>query len=1202
MAADPKPGPAEGSPRLADELSWLRALARRLARDAADADDLVQETWLAAQRDRSVEPRARRAWLGGVLRNRDRMLRRGEARRRGRESALADTRTREDIELELHRGRVMSSVQDALRELDEGDRSLLLARYCDGYDAAELGLRLGIPASTVRSRLSRATARVRRNLDERWGGDRRAWAPAALAMPLPRRVEIPIATAWGGVLMSAALKKLAFVLVLVLASAGAWLGIDRSSDDENDPSSVREEPYAADDDAPTRAHRGDVDERRGVVLAGRVVDAESGTPVPGALVLVAPKVGASMVSMNPGRAPVVPRAVANEDGEFTLMLPHGSYALTAAAPGHLPTQVSSALVARAPSAVVIRLREGGNRVEGTVTDITGGPVEGELVRAQPPGDSARGPERAGYGALTDADGRYVLSVPDGAWTLVAGGEDYTRETRRIDVKQGPGRADFTLVPAGSIHGRVVDRASGEPVEDAVVGFNRNVRLGGSWSSDMSTWDETTRTGPDGRFELGPLEPGEYTLHAAASHRATADEPVVLVSIGEQVTDVALAVDPAFDAAGIVVDASDPDHGLADVEVTATAGEGHGQWRAVTRTDGTFELAGLPPGGYLLMLEGGGAIPSLVEHNMRIEGEDVTDLRLSLDHGVLVTGRVEPAVAGSVRVRGRAESGGLEVLVQATQVKHANARIAADGSFSIEGVPPGEWKVVAEGDDGSGGFVDIEVPAEGLADVEVRLEARARVAGVVQDEGGAPLPGLVVSLQAEPDASVRPGPWRKPKTAGSAVSREDGSFEVLGLPPGAFTVAVQDGRMQAVELVDGARVVEPTASAAVDDLVLRVRPPEGRIDGVVRDAAGEPVPDAWVQARADTDGNPRSAKAMATITDTEGRFEIEGLASGSYTVDARGRDADAHGSVSDVEIGRPVTITLEDSGAIEGRVTEGGEPVTRFRIAAGSEERRAVIDPEGAFRVSRLAPGEHTVAVTTGEGSASATVQVESGEIASITLEIAGWGTVAGTVVSAVDGTPLEDVTIEVTSESGLRDAGERMVSAMSGKGGHRTDAEGRFSIDGVGGGRIEVSVSVGSFFVGEEHLGSHAFDLPSGERLDLGEIAVLPPAGVPRAERGSLGMSVASGPTFPVDHGADTDDEHVWITWLEPGGPVERAGLRVGDRIIALDGLDEATLGWRTLQHAFGRSRIRAEQRHVITVEREGAARTVQVRAVASKG
>src|SRR6185503_8317505 len=53
---------------LLDEAGWLRTLAASLASDAAQAEDLVQDTWLAALR-REPRPGEARPWLGRVVRN-----------------------------------------------------------------------------------------------------------------------------------------------------------------------------------------------------------------------------------------------------------------------------------------------------------------------------------------------------------------------------------------------------------------------------------------------------------------------------------------------------------------------------------------------------------------------------------------------------------------------------------------------------------------------------------------------------------------------------------------------------------------------------------------------------------------------------------------------------------------------------------------------------------------------------------------------------------------------------------------------------------------------------------------------------------------------------------------------------------------------------------------------------------------------------
>jgi len=63
---------------------WLRALASSLARPGCEADDLVQETWLAALR-RPLRAGDPRGWLRRVTENSSRQARRSALRRRDRE-------------------------------------------------------------------------------------------------------------------------------------------------------------------------------------------------------------------------------------------------------------------------------------------------------------------------------------------------------------------------------------------------------------------------------------------------------------------------------------------------------------------------------------------------------------------------------------------------------------------------------------------------------------------------------------------------------------------------------------------------------------------------------------------------------------------------------------------------------------------------------------------------------------------------------------------------------------------------------------------------------------------------------------------------------------------------------------------------------------------------------------------------------------
>ena len=159
---------------------WVRALARRLVRDAQQAEDAVQETFLAAVRRPprdSGDPRVVRAWLARVLRRTAAHGARRERLHQERESRVA----REDG-LAIDDGSVRlasasSSVVEEVLTLPEPYRATVILRYYEGISSADIARKSGASPDAVRQRLSRAHEMLRRALDRR-SGDRRTWCLA----------------------------------------------------------------------------------------------------------------------------------------------------------------------------------------------------------------------------------------------------------------------------------------------------------------------------------------------------------------------------------------------------------------------------------------------------------------------------------------------------------------------------------------------------------------------------------------------------------------------------------------------------------------------------------------------------------------------------------------------------------------------------------------------------------------------------------------------------------------------------------------------------------------------------------------------------------------------------------------------------------------------------------------------------------------
>ncbi len=242
--------PRLAAPLVEAETAPLRRLARALVDDTALADDLVQDTWLAAVRSPPELDRPIRPWLARVLRRNLASVRRSSMRRAARERAVAPLGATEDPPAER-----VESIGMLLREIERlsaSDRELLQLVFWDGLSSAECAARLGRPASTVRTRVQRTLERLRTRLDRRCGG-RSAWTIALvpLARPRPAAQATVAATVLGAIGITA--------IVLWPPGCGAPL---QALDDTASTSSAAASAYASSSATHDDAERASTDAKR----------------------------------------------------------------------------------------------------------------------------------------------------------------------------------------------------------------------------------------------------------------------------------------------------------------------------------------------------------------------------------------------------------------------------------------------------------------------------------------------------------------------------------------------------------------------------------------------------------------------------------------------------------------------------------------------------------------------------------------------------------------------------------------------------------------------------------------------------------------------------------------------------------------------------------------------------------------------------
>jgi RNA polymerase sigma-70 factor, ECF subfamily len=154
-------------------LDDLYGAALRLTRNAADAEDLAQETYVRAFRSaKQFKPGSNlKAWLFTILYNAYRNERRDSRRDpvevdSGRVEVSSEADPAEGPEERLLRGALDADLQAALGSLPEAFREVVWARDVDEFSYAEIAQMLGIPVGTVMSRISRGRRMLYEKLHE----------------------------------------------------------------------------------------------------------------------------------------------------------------------------------------------------------------------------------------------------------------------------------------------------------------------------------------------------------------------------------------------------------------------------------------------------------------------------------------------------------------------------------------------------------------------------------------------------------------------------------------------------------------------------------------------------------------------------------------------------------------------------------------------------------------------------------------------------------------------------------------------------------------------------------------------------------------------------------------------------------------------------------------------------------------------------
>jgi hypothetical protein len=460
-----------------------------------------------------------------------------------------------------------------------------------------------------------------------------------------------------------------------------------------------------------------------------------------------------------------------------------------------------------------------------------------------------------FGARTNREGRFALDyAPPGRLRLKVTADGFIG--REVEVNS-PGTSTITLSQGGKLRVEVTSQ-EGTPAARAYVIVTTPDGDAGRLTRHELEADA------DGTSRFDGLAPGKYRvtsqLDPSRSHHQVLNVRTIAtdatVSAGE-VSEVRLQFAEGVSIKGLVVDAKtgkpiegafisatdkvvDPPPGIRSDVRNNEAGAG-----TRTSADGRFSLDHLRPNQH--------------ELSWAAEGYELPEERLVMPDGKEIT----LSLRQSPRMRGRVLKPTNEPVTD-FMVNRSKVH-GTDGRFDLQIDGDGSTVVVIE----AAGFARFRkrVTAAKGSDVELGdltlehgRDVRVRVMG--SEPGHRPIDHAEIEVGV-PSSKRR---WDIQELFGTAITGPDGWATIPAVPAQPLHVLVSD-----VDI--GAALVPLPAEARELTVTLE---PTGSLEGTVRNQRGEPIRNLEVGARS-------WSLSKHKRTNAEGRYIIEGLPSGEYSV-------------------------------------------------------------------------------------------------------------------------------------------------------------------------------------------------------------------------------------------------------------------------------------------------------------------------------
>lgn len=466
-------------------------------------------------------------------------------------------------------------------------------------------------------------------------------------------------------------------------------------------------------------------------------------------------------------------------------------------------------------------------------------------------------------------------------------------------------------------------------------------------------DPVTKSAPASFF------PTDIALQAASDRQADANAPA-----GALPKDGSLPSGLGGTIAGTVVAASDGGPvGRILVEALRVRADGSLETAssAATQADGSFQVAGLFPGGYLLRFSADGFDPVFYPGTPdQAAAIPVLAASAEVTAGINVTITGQPAtITGTVDPGEILQPVTTTITVRAVAGPRAGQDIATtttDGAnaYSLPDLPaPAEYQLSFAAEGYQPTVITTRVNGGGQRlQPAVLLTAGAGVISGVVSAGGAPVGGITVSTTVGGTTI----------SAGTPTTGDVGRFVLGDLPtPATYVLSISGpGYGSTTEVIDLGPGQQRT------DLAVALASGTGQITGQLVDVAGNGVGGATV-----TVGGMTNPPTSSTLTaGAVGAFTIGGLPAGGTLTLTFTKPGFADTTVPVQPGGAPLTVTMSDSlGRIAGTVRDpSGVPISGATVTATDGKRTWPVTSSsasagsaaGSYVIASLPVGDYTL--------------------------------------------------------------------------------------------------------------------------------------------------------------------------------------------------------------------------------------------------